>query len=218
MKTGRAHRQRLTPARAARGAAGRRAAADPLLGGYFRFSGLNWDGTQHLHPDERFLTDTTSLLRSTLNPLDYLRTSESPLNPYNVGKPLYVYGNFPMTVVRFAGEWLTCRSAINLGERCLYMLRSYNGIHLVGRAMSGLLDLVAIGFIFLIGRRLYDWRVGLLAALLQALAVMPIQQAHFYTMDNWAAGLTTMTMYMAVRAAADGRRRRWWVLFGLSWD
>ena len=185
-----------------------------LLGGYFRFSGIDWDGTQHLHPDERFLTDTTSLLQTTFNPLTYLRTSESPLNPYNVNKSFYVYGNFPMTVVRYVSEGVaaTCDQYFSA---CLYDYAGYNGIHIVGRAMSALLDLVAIAFIFLIGRRLYDWRIGLLAALLQALAVMPIQQAHFYTMDNWAAGLTTVTMYMAVRAAERGERKRWWVLFGL---
>ncbi|MEM7039293.1 MAG: glycosyltransferase family 39 protein, partial [Bacteroidota bacterium] len=44
---------------------------------------------------------------------------------------------------------------------------------------------------------------------------MPIQQSHFYTMDNWAAALTTITMYFAVRASEDARKLRWWVLFGL---
>jgi 4-amino-4-deoxy-L-arabinose transferase-like glycosyltransferase len=83
------------------------------------------------------------------------------------------------------------------------------------------MDLVSIAFIFLIGRRLYDWRTGLLAALLLALAVMPIQQSHFFTMDNWAASLTTMTLYTAVRAASLGDKEphwqaRWYLLFGLG--
>jgi YYY domain-containing protein len=68
---------------------------------------------------------------------------------------------------------------------------------------------------------LYDWRTGLLAALLLALAVMPIQQSHFFTMDNWAASLTTMTLYAAVRAASLGDdkprwRARWYLFFGLG--
>ena len=75
------------------------------IGAYFRFTGLSWDDSYHLHPDERFLTDVATLLKST-DPITYLRTSESSLNPYNVGKTFYVYGNFPMTATRLA-IWLT---------------------------------------------------------------------------------------------------------------
>jgi YYY domain-containing protein len=185
-----------------------------LLGAYLRFTGLNWDLNHHLHPDERFLTEIASQLRAVSDPLLYLRTSESPLNPYNLGKPLYVYGNFPMTATRYIAEW-TAGACNNFSDLCRYDFTAYDGIHILGRFLSGFVDLFSILFIFLIGRRLYDWRVGLLAALLLSLAVMPIQQSHFFTMDNWAAALTTVTMYTAVRAAEDGERRRWWLLFGL---
>lgn len=185
-----------------------------VVGAYFRFTGLNWDDAYHLHPDERFLTDTAGLLKVT-DPISYLKTSESTLNPYNVGKTFYVYGNFPMTLTRLAAEIVNgvCQ---NFEGLCQYNFVAYDGIHLVGRFLSALVDLVSIGFIFLIGRRLYDWRVGLIAAALLALAVLPIQQSHFFTMDNWAATLTTMTMYGAVRAAEDGRKVRWWVFFGVA--
>ncbi len=96
---------------------------------------------------------------------------------------------------------------------------AYDGVQLLGRFLSGLLDLVSIFFTFLIGRRLYDWRVGLLAALLLALAVMPIQSSHFFTMDNWSAALTTMSLYAAVRAASLGDEHPVWQLrwYGLIW-
>ncbi|MCP4427302.1 MAG: hypothetical protein GY803_22670 [Chloroflexi bacterium] len=198
-----------------------------LLGAYFRFSGLDWDYGTHLHPDERFLTGVTAQLQTTSNPLIYLRTSESPLNPYNVGQGFYVYGNFPMTAVRYLAEWATnaCQSWTENADSppafCAYNFTAYDGVHLFGRFLSGLLDLASVLFIFLIGRRLYDWRVGVLAAALMATAVMPIQQSHFYTMDNWAAGLTTIAIYTAVRAAGFGDEEnrwhlRWWILFGLS--
>jgi hypothetical protein len=51
------------------------------LGAYFRFVGINWDSGSHLHPDERFLTIVASQLSGVDNPLDYLRTSRSTLNP-----------------------------------------------------------------------------------------------------------------------------------------
>ncbi|HET6445737.1 MAG TPA: glycosyltransferase family 39 protein, partial [candidate division Zixibacteria bacterium] len=184
-----------------------------LIGAYFRFTGLNWDDTYHLHPDERFLTDTSSLLRLT-DPITYLKTSDSPLNPYNVGKSFYVYGNFPMSVTRLAAEWSdeVCQL---LGERCQYRFVFYDGIQYVGRFLSALVDLISIVFTFLIGRRLYDWRTGILAALLMSLAVLPIQQSHFYTMDNWAAAATVIAMYAAVLASENGKKIRWWVLFGI---
>ena len=48
-----------------------------------------------------------------------------------------------------------------------------------------------------------------------ATAVMAIQQSHFYTMDNWAAALTTITFYAAVRASQDGEKYQWWSIFGI---
>ncbi|MFN2254514.1 MAG: DUF2298 domain-containing protein [Candidatus Promineifilaceae bacterium] len=196
-----------------------------LVAAYLRFSGLNWDENYHLHPDERFLTIVASSLHSESNPLNYLRTSESTLNPYNVGQTFYVYGNFPMTVTRYTAEGINA-ACDYLGDLagdtiCANNYTAYDGVHLLGRFLSGLLDLLSIFFTFLIGRRLYDWRVGILGSLLLALAVMPIQQSHFFTMDNWAAGITTMTLYAAVRASTIGDESKewravWYVLFGLG--
>lgn len=185
-----------------------------LVAAYFRFTGLNWDANHHLHPDERFLTEIASRLQPVSDPLAYLRTSESTLNPYNIDKPFYVYGNFPMTVLVYVANWVdqVCRFAGNL---CAYNYAGYDGVHLVGRFFSGFVDLISILFIFLIGQRLYGWRAGLLGAFLLGVAVMPIQQSHFFTMDNWAAALCTIALYATVRASEDAGRKRWWLLFGL---
>src|SRR4051794_2276306 len=34
-----------------------------FVGGVFRFTGVNWDDEQHLHPDERFMTMVSSAIR-----------------------------------------------------------------------------------------------------------------------------------------------------------
>ena len=198
-----------------------------LLAGYFRFTGLNWDQNFHLHPDERFLTIVGSALQGAPDPITYLRTSESTLNPYNVGQTFFVYGNFPMTVTRYGAEWTNqlCNTFTGTDgiapNWCTHNFVAYDGIHIFGRFLSGLVDILSIIFLFLIGRRLYNNWVGLMAALLLALAVMPIQQSHFFTMDNWAAALTTFTIYTAVRIAGFGDReikwqKRWWILFGVG--
>lgn len=191
------------------------------IGAYFRFTGLNWDANHHLHPDERFLTIVGSQLQVVSDPIAYLKTSESTLNPYNIGQSFYVYGNFPMTVTRYLAEWITAACAYAPDTAvCANTYTAYDGIHLLGRFLSGLIDLVSVAFLFLIGRRLYDWRVALLGSFLLATAVMPIQQSHFFTMDNWAAGLTTVSLYCAVRASTLGDavprfRWRWYILFGV---
>ncbi|HEX6387095.1 MAG TPA: DUF2298 domain-containing protein [Anaerolineae bacterium] len=198
-----------------------------LLAAYFRFTSLDWDANYHLHPDERFLTIVASQIRPVSDPLTYLRTSESTLNPYNAGQSFYVYGNFPMTVTRYAAEWANglCNALAPVEGQpqapCTYDFTAYDGVHLLGRFLSGLVDLISVLLTFFIGRRLYGWQAGLLASLLLAMAVMPIQQSHFFTMDNWAAALTTLAVYTAVRAAGLGDilvrwRARWWLIFGLA--
>ncbi len=196
-----------------------------VIGAFFRFTGLNWDENYHLHPDERFLTIVTSSLQPVSDPLSYLRTSESTLNPYNVGQSFYVYGNFPVTVTRYFAEAVNNACgyfAPSFGSGlCLKDYTGYDGVHLAGRFLSALMDLSTVIFTFFIGRRLYDWRSGLLGALLYATSVLAIQHAHFYTMDTWAAALTTMTLYTAVRAATLGDetprwRAIWYILFGIG--
>jgi len=158
------------------------------MAGYFRFTGLTWGEGNFLHPDEFFLMDVASRLRPADGFLDYLRTSESPLNPYNVDKGFYVYGNFPMTFTRYFAEWATA-ACNNFADLCTQTYNSFYGLQQTGRFLSALVDLGTVFLTFLIGRRLYSWQAGLLAAFSHGTAVMAIQQSHFFTIDNWAAFL-----------------------------
>ncbi|MFT5193042.1 MAG: YYY domain-containing protein [Cellvibrionaceae bacterium] len=193
------------------------------MGGYFRFVGLNWDDFTHLHPDERFLTIVTSKLESESSFLAYIRTSSSTLNPYNKGEGFYVYGNFPMTATFYVSQWADALQPRFCGEAppsgssvfCTSNLVGYDGVHLVGRLLSGLVDLLSVLFTFMIGRRLYGKWSGLIAAFFMATAVMAIQQSHFYTMDNWATLFTTISLYFAVRASENSLKIGWWVAMGL---
>ena len=80
----------------------------------------------------------------------------------------------------------------------------YYGVYKIGRAWSALFALLSVMVVFLIGRRLYGVWVGLLAALLLALAVLPIQIAHFFTVDSATAFFTLLSIYWAVRLAQNG--------------
>ena len=170
-----------------------------LVGAWFRFTGLDWDSSTHLHPDERHITITTAQVQWPESPLQYFDTETSPLNPYNQGVGSFVYGTLPMFVTK-AAAGIVDKDA-------------YDGIHLVGRFLTASLDVLTILLVFLIARRLSGRWGGALAAALYACAVQAIQQAHFYTADTWVTFFATFALWWALRWQEDGR---WYNLVGVS--
>ena len=201
----------------------------------YRFSWIAWNKGTNLHPDEYGLTNTLTQLSLPKNLSDYFNTRISPLSPYQKydlsGKVTgdgpdnrMRWGQWPMIIIRAAGE-LTGQTG-------------YDEIRLLGRGLSALADSLAVLLIFLIGRRLFNLKIGLLGAALSALAVMQIQQSHFMTVDNFAVLFATLAMYACVRIAqrpcavrtaplagdqaADGPYRvdrgswKWFLLFGAA--
>ncbi|HUU35559.1 MAG TPA: hypothetical protein VMW48_15945, partial [Vicinamibacterales bacterium] len=57
-----------------------------------QFSGRDWDGRHHLHPDERFLSMVVTAEGWPDSGRAYLDESRSPLNPRNVGFSFFAYG------------------------------------------------------------------------------------------------------------------------------
>ncbi len=216
-----------------------------LLGGYFRFVGLNWDDFTHLHPDERFLTGVASAIGGGLSLTDdppeirqqryeeclaaYPDTSGvggffdarcSNLNPHNVGNGLYVYGTLPLFLTRGAAEGVVALSEMwarlnGDDEYTGYVWREYYGVHMVWRALSALSEMGAIVLVFLIGAKLFDQWIGVLAALLYAAAVFSIQLAHFGTADAMANFFCTLALYYAVQTQRDGGLLNYGI-FGLA--
>ena len=113
-----------------------------LVGAFFRFYGVDWDQNFHLHPDERFLTMVETSLTPVASLSEYFDTAKSSLNPHNVldanGNsiyPFFVYGTFPLFLVRYIAEWLG--------------MAGYNESLIVGRYLSGIADLGTILAVFL---------------------------------------------------------------------
>ncbi len=75
------------------------------LASWLRFTGLDWDNKTHLHPDERFLTLVETAIQPPESLSDYFDTANSKLNPRNVGYGFFVYGTFPIFLVRYIAEW-----------------------------------------------------------------------------------------------------------------
>ncbi|MDW8402838.1 DUF2298 domain-containing protein [Chloroflexus sp.] len=83
-------------------------------------------------------------------------------------------------------------------------LTSYGEIVKVGRGLAAMFDLGSVLLVYLIGRRLFGRRVGLLAALLAALTVMHIQQSHFFVDPAFSTFFCLLALYWTVRVAQGG--------------
>ena len=185
-----------------------------ILGGSLRFFGLTtWDEPSfRLHPDERFLVDVASLIRLPDSPAAYFDSTDSPLNPRNNGKDFFVYGLLPQTLTRLTAVMLTPVDALRPDQRGTMEewlprppglpallnpdgqnLTGFYEIFVVGRAWSAIFDMVSLVLVALIGR--------LLAALLLAVSVLPIQLAHFFTVDSATACFVLLAIYAGARIA-----------------
>ncbi len=156
-----------------------------MLGAYFRFVGLDWDDDQHLHPDERFLTMVETAIQPVHSLSEYFDTEHSTLNPHNVGYTFYVYGTLPIFIVRYlAGA---------IGKI------GYGQVYLVGRAVSGIFDLLTVILVFFVSYKIYHkYRLSLVAAAFMAFAVLPIQLSHYFTVDVIANFFSFLTIACAV--------------------
>lgn len=155
-----------------------------ILAFFLRIIDLNWDQGQHLHPDERFLTMVLTEIKIPPTFKEYLNPGISSLNPYNHDFSFFVYGAFPINLVRFLAE--------------NFNLISYDQIHLVGRFITVLLDTSIVLLIYLISIQIFSVQVGLIAAFFYCISVLPIQLAHFYTVDPFLNFFLVLSFYLLV--------------------
>ncbi|MBI2321596.1 MAG: glycosyltransferase family 39 protein, partial [Chloroflexi bacterium] len=163
-----------------------------LIGAALRLQRLDWDAGQHLHPDERFITMRALELRLDW-PLDWQRLLDpqaSPLNPR-----FFAYGSLTLYVLRAAGH---------VGAWWQPFLNSYDGLTLVGRALSALFDVGSIALVFALGARLAGRWVGLLAAWLVALTPFHVQVAHFWAADTPLTFFVLLALHAALSLARGG--------------
>lgn len=186
-----------------------------LLGAALRFHGLGWDRPPEadyplqMHPDERFLSLVADRLDWPSSLSAYFDTARSPLNPYNDGQTnSYVYGTFPLFLVKAVA---TLRGADPAGPG-----NSYAATVVSGRQVTAAFDVLAILLVFLLAAALSGRRIGLLAALLYALAVLPTQLAHFWAMDPFLNVFALLTLLLSVHWVRAEGSRAWWLAAGIG--
>jgi hypothetical protein len=157
------------------------------IAGYFRLTGINWDQNQHLHPDERFLTMVATGISWPTPIYEYFNTDTSPLNPHNNGFGFYVYGTWPVIMVK--------------GIAFILNKDNYTDIVLVGRVCSAITDLLTtilvFGIVYTITKK---YNHALLAMMSYAIMPLPIQLSHFFTVDPYVTFCLTFTIWFLVKA------------------
>ena len=128
-----------------------------LLGGLLRFYNLNWDQGHFFHPDERNIAGAVSKIRFF-----------TQLNPH-----FFAYGGLPHYLYRAVGEILA-----KLTDDPAWV-SNWSLINLVGRGVSAFVSSVSTLLVFLLGKKVFDKKTGLLAAFFTAFCVSLIQTAHY---------------------------------------
>lgn len=194
-----------------------------------RLTGLDWDGFQHHHPDERYITWVATTIEfpsigqitgaaqwrpetSTFNPFHWPPGASSEGIIVLQGEPRdFAYGHVPLYLGVAATrlvEWMAPPLLRVLPAGWSLTADVLNGAgriefhHLaaVGRFLTALFDAGTVLFIFLLGRRLYGVAVGLLAAALLSVTVLHIQLAHFFTSDPYLTFFVVAAIHFMVAA------------------
>ncbi len=147
---------------------------------------FDWDQAYQLHPDERQITMVAQkiLFPQNFSFSDFLEPT-STLNPH-----FFAYGSLPIYLLKFTGYVFSYFDP---------QLSNYGKINLLGRLLSALFDACTVLIIFKITKLLFNSKKkGLIASLVYALSVFPIQLSHFYAVDTLLTFFVTYTLYRSI--------------------
>jgi len=161
-----------------------------FFGLFFRLYGNNWDQGWHLHPDERFLTMVGGAVTIPSSLSHYLDQHISSFNPVNKGHAFFVYGTLPILINKVGAQLLSNDV--------------YGLFNLQGRVLAGIADFLVLLTIYkLVG--LVEKKLKLAPSIkyastfFYAIAVLPIQLSHFFTVDTFLNLFCWLSLYFAVR-------------------
>ncbi len=175
-----------------------------LIGASFRLYGINWDQGYHLHPDERAIIMFTTPLEFPQTISKFL-SSQSSWNPH-----FFAYGSFPIYLLKIAGN------IASIGDP---VFAAYDKINLLGRFLSAIFDIGTLVVLFFLAKKLFNQSVGILAAFLYAVSVLPIQLSHFYAVDTPLTFFVLLTLYQLIKLYEHPTRKNALlvgIFFGLS--
>ena len=166
-----------------------------------RWYGLDWG---NYHPDEWPIESFAGGLGLPGSPGEFF-SPESPLNP-----GWFNYGSLPLILLAAIG-WL--------GDQAREFADFVPQRHVLWRGVTGLADAVTVILVARIGREVYGHTVGFLAAAFYALAVLPIQLSHYYTVDPLMTALLMASLLASIRFLRSRDQRAGYIaaaLLGLA--
>lgn len=191
---------------------------------FIRTYNVNWDLGTHIHPDERFLTMVTNDMRLPKTPADYLNPQVSTMNPHNINYGFFVYGTFPLYLVKISAIFLK--------------MDDYGNISIVGRVISAIFDTGIVVILFLLTRTLFHCSIvpllrknshevrnnnraieqssnyspswaPLIPPFLYSIMVLPIQLSHFFAVDTFLAFFMVLSFYISVLIQRNISEEKW---------
>jgi hypothetical protein len=161
-----------------------------LLGFGLRVYGVEWDQGYYLHPDELHIYNVVLQVHLPESWTEFLQPT-SPLNP-----KFFAYGSLPLYLLKGVSFLFSLYDPI---------LDDYSKIYLVARPLSAFFDSLTIMLVLLMSRQIgLSKKWSLTAAALYALAVFPLQNAHFYTVDTQLTFWSSFVLLGCLRAVKTG--------------
>lgn len=203
-----------------------------VTAGALRWTGLDWDDYHHYHPDERYISWVATTVEWPAAWSGALRPYSSTFNPFywpaeklteGIQVPQdeprdFAYGHLPLylgvaatrlaervapwAIDQLPANWLLTRDIFNAAEQ-----NEYRHLTAVARALTGLFDIGTVLLVFLLGRRLFETAVGLIAAAFLALNVMHIQLSHFFISDPYQSFFVVATITCLIMAVGPDKER-----------
>ena len=139
-----------------------------------RLAHIEWDQNHFFHPDERAVV--SAVQRLSFRPLQW--------NPQ-----FFAYGSLPIYLTRITS------SLVSLVDP---HTATYDGIIVTGRRLSAIIGMLTVVLLVMLGSRLYDRTVGLLAGFLLAACALHIQNSRFLTVDVSLTFFVLLALYQLV--------------------
>ncbi len=158
-----------------------------LLGFSLRVYNYNWDNSNLLHPDERFMVMTLNDIHFT-GIDNYFDVKQSTLSPANNDKGGYIYGTFPLFFMKAVTE--------------TFHEIGYPKAGVFARLITAMVDSINILVVFLLAKELFSknkGKVAHIAALIYSITIFVVQQSHFYTVDTYYLFWISIALFVLIK-------------------
>ncbi len=148
-----------------------------------RLANIEWDQKHFFHPDERAVVSAVQRLS---------------FSPWRWNPDFFAYGSLPIYIARVVA---------GVASYVDPSAASYDGIIVNGRCQSAVFGVLTVMLLILLGRRLFDETVGVVAGLLLAACVLHIQNSRFLAVDVTLTFMVLLSLYEFLRVSSEGRWR-----------